>query len=141
MFSQPLDDYFIGLSIEKGYAAFKRSYDHRNNIIREGYYGLDGQLTLRNTGYAYFEREYDACSNVVRESYYGTRGEKVQLSQGYDEVCREYNDRRQLIREEYRANGQLVNRADNGRAIVVCTYDSDGVKLSETYYNSDNEVL
>ena len=46
-------------------------------------------------------------------------GKKVRLSQGYDEVCREYNRRRQLVREEYRANGQLVNRTDNGRAIVT----------------------
>ena len=52
-----------------GLCCFIRTYDERNNVIRESYYGPYGKLVISSAGYAEIKRVYDRRSNCIEELY------------------------------------------------------------------------
>ena len=101
--------------IDKGYAEYRREFNSRRKVVRESYYGVDGEPVENVYGYASVEREYDAEGNNTVVRYFDRNGAPVVTTEGYAEVRREYDDHHKLISKTYYdAQGQPTERSKSG---------------------------
>lgn len=124
-----------------GYAEVRWQYNGLKQIVREDFYGTNGEPVMCFNGYAADEREYDAAGNVTVYRYYNEAGEPTNLTPGYSELRREYNDRRWIIREEYfDTSGQLTLLSD-GYASLERDYNEQGAIKAQRHYGLAGEPV
>ena len=125
-----------------GYAEVRWDYNGLHQIIRESFYGADGEPVIMASGYSIDEREYDTAGNVIVNRYYDEQGAPILVS-GYSELRRVFDDRRQIHQEEYfDQEGQPVLRSE-GYASWKREYTEEGIGIvkSQSYYGVSGEPV
>ena len=138
-----------------GYCIVEKEYDDAGNVSHESYFGTDkNPLQLKDgdkeetvetpftlvKGYASLNRTYDDAGNVLVETYFDKDGAETACADGYSRWVRTYNENKKVTSESFLdASENPVLKKSTGYARVEYTYDDNGNKLSELYYNTDGE--
>ena len=125
-----------------GYAEVRWEHNGLHQVVREAFFGAEGEPVVLEAGYSVNEREYDTAGNITVYRYYDGQGNPAQVS-GYSELHRAYDDRRQILREEYFGpDGQPVLRAE-GYASWKREYTEEGIGTvrAQSYYGVSGEPV
>lgn len=123
-----------------GYAVARYSYDEHRRIIREEYYGTNGEKVSR---YSYHSIEYirDENGDAVELRYLDEHDEGAVLPEGYSIVRRWYDDNHRIIREEFYSPANEPVVSVDGYFMVEYKYDNSGNVAESRYYDlNGNEV-
>ena len=127
--------------LKANYAQHRRLYNARRQVVREEFYGVNGEPVLCAQGYAAEAREFDRDNNIVVRRYYDVNGELIENSDGYAEVHRVFNDNRQVVREAYFDTGGRPAILSGGYSGIEQTFDKRGNVASKKYLDSDGKPM
>ncbi|WP_026659971.1 O-antigen ligase family protein [Butyrivibrio sp. AC2005] len=108
------------------YAMVQREFDNNRRVLREEYYGVNGEIICLPGGQASVEYEYDQKGHRISEKYFGSANEPILFNDAYWCVRREYNDKNQIIHEEYYGTDGNPIALANGAYGYDKEYDTDG---------------
>lgn len=128
-----------------GIAESLTSYDRFGNLSERTFIGPEGTPSPhKQAGYTHLKIQYDHTGNFRTQlSYYDNNWNPVpHKTRGYASVTYKYNDQGYLVRIEYlNTRNELVNRADNGAAIIQYYYDQHGDRSEVVLLNKNSEVI
>ncbi len=128
-----------------GIARSLTSYDRFGNLSERTFIGPDGTPSPhQQAGYTHLKIQYDETGNFRTQlSYYDSDWNPIpHKTRGYASVKYRYNDLRRLVRIEYLdTRNKLVNRMDNGAAIIQYSYDQNGDRSEVILLNKNSEVI
>lgn len=125
-----------------GYAEVRWEHNGLHQVVREAFFGAEGEPVVLEAGYSVNEREYDTAGNITVYRYFDGQGNPAQVS-GYSELHRAYDDRRQVLQEEYFGpDGQPVLRGE-GYASWKREYTEEGIGTvrAQSYYGVSGEPV
>ncbi len=141
-----------------GYSHKTIQYNTHGEIIRESYFGSNGELILNKDGYAIKTSDYDSNGNILWSKYYDINRKLINLPKGYCRITYHSNDsiieppdisgysicvcffdsNNNCVKEEFQdSEGNICEHLRLRYAQVIYTYDANGNELSETFYNKD----
>jgi energy-coupling factor transporter ATP-binding protein EcfA2 len=131
------------MPIADGYATFKSTYDSRGKVIRQTFYGANGEaVQSKKDGYHGWAAEYDEQGNQTVETYLGTDGEPMPSADGYVTRKSTYDARGNVIRLTFHGpNGEPVQSKKDGYYGREAEYDEQGNKIVETYFGLDGKPM
>ncbi len=118
------------------YAYLKSTYDQRDNLIEQTYFGTDRQPLLVD-GYATIKRSYDQHDYVIRDSYYDTEGNLTITDQGYAYITFSNDYYGRTIEQTYWDNNQQMIINQDNYAQAKFAYDQYGRIIKIDYFGSD----
>ena len=154
--------------IADGYATFRSTYDTDGSLIKQNYYGINGEPALSNKNgyhgwkgdrtvltylgldgkpmligdnYATMKSTYDAHGNVLRQTFHGVNGEPIQFTDGYYGREAEYDqDGNRTLVTYLGLDGKPMLIAD-GYATFKSTYDTHRNVLRQTFHGANDEPV
>ena len=124
-----------------GYAAIRRTYDAKGNLLSESYLNEQGNLINNINGTAKEERRYNENNRLISMKTYDETEKPAVTAAGYAEIRREYDDRGNIIRESYYgSDGQPITRTA-GYASIEQVYDDSDRLIARRYLGSDGQSV
>ena len=109
-------------------------------MVRELYYGADGNLIARNEGYDELRQAFDEKNRVVRMEYY-LNGEPVLNNKKIAALEREYDEMNLVAVERYfGVDGSRVRSSDGYSRIDRTWLDKDHV-LTQAWFDEADSPL
>lgn len=120
-------------------------YDKYGNRIKESYYTLDGQPSIRSdvnvSGFSY---EYDEKGNRIKQSCFGVDGNSAYCNYGFVTQRDSYNEDGFLLRREFLdENGSPTLYVDNGNSYssIVVVPNEVGLFLEFSYWDENGNPM
>jgi len=108
-----LDDQYNPVMIDWGdwkYCEVHREFNNLNQVIKESYYDLSGQMVQTPGGYYIENSEYDTAGNLTVKRYQDKNGSLITTVWGYSEVNYIYDSDGQLINTVKTNKNEKENR-------------------------------
>jgi hypothetical protein len=94
--------------LKAGYSVVERTYDKRNRLVKEMYFGRTGDPITLKTGYAGIEKTYDEKGKLEKDTYLDAAGNETVVQGGWSNVTYEYGDK--TVRAYRTPGGDVVKR-------------------------------
>ena len=125
-----------------GYAEIHKTYNADKKVIREAYFGPDGEPTVRTDRNAYAAGyEYDEAGNQAVQRFYDTDGKMMLTKQGYAEIHRTYNAQKKIVHESYYGTDGKPIALSSGAVAADYEYDEAGNKTVTILYDAAGNVI
>jgi YD repeat-containing protein len=122
------------------FAVSRRKFDASDNVIREEFYGVQGEPVLNRDGYHRCDTERDRHGNPIAVAYLGLDGKPTLDRSGVALIRNEFDAAGNLVSQAYRDVDAHPTNAANGASRLSLQYDGRGKVVERRYQDHAGQL-